>query len=108
MNNAFLFFFFFSLIFFPALIGALEDRFNYVGTVGNDYGVEDWSKVTCTQVGNCTGWPDGWKLGIGWQLEKNNCKWCPAATGTGKCGLHRQSPIDLLRTPATTGHTTEW
>ena len=94
------------LFFLPSLFGA-EDRFNYGSTNGNDYGVEDWSLVTCNQVGNCPGWPDGWKLGIGWELTQNLCEWCPA-NGEHNCGLSRQSPIDLLRTAATTGHDTEW
>ena len=94
------------LLFLPSLFG-VEDRFNYGSTNGNDYGVEDWSLVTCNQVGNCPGWPDGWKLGIGWKLSQNLCEWCPASSDRN-CSLPRQSPIDLLRTPATTGHDTEW
>lgn len=84
-----------------------EDRFNYVSTDGTDYGPEDWSEVRCNEVGECPGWPDGWELGIGWQLSENKCEWCPA-TGDHNCGLHRQSPIDLYRGPSTTGHNTEW
>jgi hypothetical protein len=72
-----------------------SDRFNYQKTTGTDYGPEDWSRVTCSDIGECLGWPDGWKSGVGWELERNKCNWCPA-TGN-KCGLHRQSPIDLLR-----------
>ena len=83
-----------------------RDRFNYRSTVSNDYGPEDWSKVTCDVVGNCPGWPDGWKLGVGWHLENNLCQSCPESGNT--CGLHSQSPINLLRSDATTGHNTEW
>lgn len=83
-----------------------EDRFNYRSTDGNDYGPQDWSNVACDVPGECPGWPDGWELGVGWQLGTNKCKWCPAGTNHA-CGLHRQSPIDLLRGDATTGHDTE-
>lgn len=41
------------------------------------------------------GWPDGWELGKGWELEQNKCEWCPA-TGN-RCGEHLQSPINLQR-----------
>ncbi len=84
-----------------------EDLFNYVATTGNDYGPEDWNEVSCDIPGECPGWPDGWELGIGWELSTNKCKWCPEGTDHG-CGLHRQSPIDLLRSESTTGHDTEW
>jgi hypothetical protein len=91
---------------FTAVLGR-EDRFNYRSTEGNDYGPQDWRKVTCDIPGECPGWPDGWELGIGWELGTNKCKWCPAGTNHD-CGIHRQSPIDLLRADATTGHDAEW
>ena len=84
-----------------------EDLFNYRGTEGNDYGPEDWSLVSCSIPGECPGWPDGWELGVGWELNTNQCKWCPA-DADHSCGIHRQSPIDLLRSDSTTGHDTEW
>ena len=83
-----------------------SDRFNYRETVGNDYGPKDWDKVSCSDIGSCQGWPDGYKLGVGWELGENNCKWCPA-DGNHTCGMHHQSPIDLLRTAAETGHDSE-
>lgn len=84
-----------------------SDRFNYRETLGNDYGPEDWDKVTCTNLDSCLGWPDGYELGIGWELgDTNSCKWCPA-DGNHACGVHHQSPIDLLRTATETGHDTE-
>lgn len=84
-----------------------SDRFNYRETLGNDYGPEDWNKVTCTNLDTCLGWPDGYELGIGWELgDRNSCKWCPA-DGNHACGVHHQSPIDLLRTATETGHDTE-
>jgi len=89
-----------------ASLGA-EDQFNYRETEGNDYGPEDWGQVTCDEVGECPGWPDGWKSAVGWELSENICQWCPEDTDHS-CGLHRQSPIDLLRGDATTGHDTEW
>lgn len=33
----------------------------------------------------------------------NNCRWCPADRSV-RCGLHRQSPIDLQRDRAVPGH----
>ena len=92
---------------FQLALGREEDRFNYRSTDGNDYGPADWSKVTCDQPGECPGWPDGWELGIGWELDTNKCEWCPE-NGQHSCGLHRQSPIDLYRADSTTGHDTEW
>lgn len=91
-----------------AIVGSVlgEDRFNYRATIDNDYGPEDWNKVSCNEVGECPGWPDGWELGIGWALTTNKCEWCPE--GGHNCGLHRQSPIDLLRADSTTGHDSEW
>ena len=83
-----------------------EDRFNYLETDGQDFGPEDWGQVECNDVGECPGWPDGWELGIGWQLESNQCEWCPDSGNS--CGLHRESPIDLLRADSTTGHDSEW
>eukprot|EP00980_Cylindrotheca_fusiformis_P012173 scaffold2945_cov99-Cylindrotheca_fusiformis.AAC.2 len=87
------------------------DRFNYRQTIGTDYGPSDWNQVNCKTVGNCLGWPDGWELGVGWELGPyNQCQWCPANNDNDNnidCGLHRQSPIDLLRTTAQTGHDTE-
>lgn len=85
---------------------AQEDRFNYRETDGKDYGPEEWDKVSCNEVGECPGWPDGWELGIGWELKNNECRWCPE-TGNN-CGLHRESPINLLRADSTTGHDSEW
>lgn len=29
------------------------DLFNYKNSDGNDYGPEDWSKVSCTDLDNC-------------------------------------------------------
>ena len=97
-----------SLVIGSQLVSANNsDRFNYRETVGNDYGPKDWRKVSCSDVGSCQGWPDGYEVGIGWELgDKNNCKWCPA-DGNHTCGAHHQSPIDLLRTAAETGHDTE-
>lgn len=84
-----------------------SDQFNYRGTVDNDFGPSDWDLVTCDDVGQCLGWPDDWELGVGWGLKDNVCRWCPA-DGSSNCGDHSQSPIDLLRAPAMTGHDTEW
>jgi hypothetical protein len=92
--------------FLPYLLVA-EDRFNYGYTTGDDFGPYDWDEVSCNRLGECPGWPDSWELGIGWQLGQNQCKWCPA-TGNHTCGLHRQSPINLLRAPSTTGYDPEW
>ena len=82
-----------------------KDRFNYRETEGTDYGPADWDSVRCSDLGECLGWPDGWELGVGWSLDHNNCEWCPA-TGNN-CGEHRQSPIDLERSFAMTGHDPE-
>jgi hypothetical protein len=83
-----------------------DDRFNYRGTAGTDFGPGDWDLVACDDVGECPGWPDGWELGVGWELEENNCKWCPEEGGND-CGIHQQSPIDLRRERSTTGHDPE-
>eukprot|EP00548_Thalassiothrix_antarctica_P003227 CAMPEP_0194129910 /NCGR_PEP_ID=MMETSP0152-20130528/1095_1 /TAXON_ID=1049557 /ORGANISM="Thalassiothrix antarctica, Strain L6-D1" /LENGTH=886 /DNA_ID=CAMNT_0038824291 /DNA_START=312 /DNA_END=2973 /DNA_ORIENTATION=- len=87
------------------------DRFNYRGTSGTDYGPEEWDEITCTNPGECQGWPDSWELGVGWELgSKNNCASCPADRNNADnrdCGMHRQSPINLERTQSTTGHDTE-
>eukprot|EP00548_Thalassiothrix_antarctica_P017688 CAMPEP_0194195270 /NCGR_PEP_ID=MMETSP0154-20130528/76044_1 /TAXON_ID=1049557 /ORGANISM="Thalassiothrix antarctica, Strain L6-D1" /LENGTH=605 /DNA_ID=CAMNT_0038919785 /DNA_START=218 /DNA_END=2033 /DNA_ORIENTATION=+ len=87
------------------------DQFNYRGTSGTDYGPEDWSEITCTNPGECQGWPDSWELGVSWELgSDNNCVSCPADrnnTDNRDCRMHRQSPIDLERTLSTTGHDTE-
>jgi hypothetical protein len=101
----------FSLLLFLLLWRTVScnnvDRFNYRNTEGTDYGPEDWDRVSCGDVGECQGWPDGWELGVGWELgSRNRCQWCPA-DGNHDCGLHRQSPIDLMRTAAETGHDTE-
>jgi hypothetical protein len=82
-----------------------SDRFNYRDTDGRDFGPEEWRSVQCEDVGQCLGWPDGWDLGIGWELERNKCEWCPA-TGND-CGNHRQSPINLERSPSSAGHDPE-
>eukprot|EP00934_Nitzschia_sp_Nitz4_P000422 Nitzschia sp. Nitz4//scaffold21_size171442//123870//126940//NITZ4_002181-RA/size171442-augustus-gene-0.206-mRNA-1//-1//CDS//3329542471//422//frame0 len=96
----------FLLLSLPGCIAAIsEDRFNYRETVGNDYGPEAWDQVECDVVGECPGWPDGWELAVGWELTDNICRYCPASGNN--CGLHSQSPIDLLRSPSTTGHDTE-
>lgn len=44
------------------------------------------------------GWPDGWEVGHGWELNENACRWCPL--GDYSCGRHHQSPIDLQRNVA--------
>jgi hypothetical protein len=82
-----------------------NDRFSYRETVGRDFGPDQWHLVNCDDVGECLGWPDGWELGIGWELTNNNCRWCPD-TGND-CGIHRQSPINLERSRSTTGHDPE-
>jgi hypothetical protein len=83
-----------------------DDRFNYRETVGTDFGPEDWNQVSCSDIRECPGWPDGWELGVGWELERTNCEWCPEEGGND-CGQHRQSPIDLKRERSTTGHDPE-
>lgn len=83
------------------VVGSNDDLFNYDATSGNDYGPEDWNKVTCDDLELCTGWPDKWLQGQGWKLEVNSCKWCPK--GSDQCGRHHQSPIDLERNRAIAG-----
>lgn len=83
-----------------------DDRFNYRGTEGKDFGPEHWNRVQCDDVGECLGWPDGWDLGVGWELDRNNCEWCPEGS-ENDCGVHRQSPINLERSRSTTGHDPE-
>lgn len=84
------------------------DRFNYRTTVGRDFGPNDWDQVTCDDPGQCSGWPDGWELGVGWELSENKChRSCPVDGEQEKCDLHQQSPIDLLRAPSMTGHDNE-
>ena len=82
-----------------------DDQFNYRGTIGRDFGPEDWNQVKCDDVGQCQGWPDGWELGVGWELDHNNCRWCPQEGSN--CGIHRQSPINLERSRSTLGHDPE-
>jgi hypothetical protein len=81
-----------------------DDRFNYRETDDRDFGPENWNRVQCHDPGECLGWPDGWELGIGWELKRNNCEWCPQGGGDDDCGIHRQSPINLERARSTTGH----
>ena len=83
------------------------DWFNYRQTAGNDFGPKDWDHVSCDDVSECLGYPDGWELGVGWSLGSNQCKHCPADE-PHNCGLHHQSPIDLNRDASTTGHDPEW
>jgi len=88
------------------------DRFNYRGTSNTDYGPKDWNEITCTNPGECHGWPDSWELGVDWELgSNNNCVSCPVDDRNNdddrKCEMHRQSPINLERTSSTTGHDTE-
>lgn len=96
----------FICIAFLSQATASEPQFNYRATIGDDYGPTDWDKVECETVGECPGWPDGWEQAVGWELTRNRCEWCPE-TGND-CGLHRQSPINLLREDSTTGHDAEW
>ena len=35
--------------------------------------------------------------------DGNQCKWCPEGEGDDKCGEHRQSPINLRRSPGVLG-----
>jgi hypothetical protein len=96
-------------LFFVCLAAAAAnntDRFNYRDTEGRDFGPQEWNRVKCDDERECLGWPDGWELAVGWELRRNECEWCPAEGGNN-CGIHRQSPIDLLRSPSTTGHDTE-
>jgi hypothetical protein len=48
------------------------------------------------------GWPDPFKEGVGWELENNSCRWCPASGNA--CGTHHQSPINLERNLAIADH----
>ncbi len=77
MKEAFLLLSILLLSILDVLHGNTEDRFNYRGTVGTDFGPEDWNDVECDDVGECPGWPDDWELGVGWKLERNNCVWYP-------------------------------
>eukprot|EP00934_Nitzschia_sp_Nitz4_P001807 Nitzschia sp. Nitz4//scaffold177_size45885//17105//21005//NITZ4_007204-RA/size45885-augustus-gene-0.5-mRNA-1//-1//CDS//3329539052//1807//frame0 len=91
------------LLLLPSCLAA-QDLFNYDSTSGTDYGPEQWNKVSCNDLETCglnlpfdtqPGWPQKLLGSVGWELQKNECEWCPL-TGNS-CGQHRQSPIDLQR-----------
>lgn len=42
------------------------------------------------------GWPDKHLSSIGWELEENQCLWCPE-TGNQCPVQHRMSPVNLVR-----------
>uniref|UniRef100_A0A7S1UQX8 carbonic anhydrase n=1 Tax=Grammatophora oceanica TaxID=210454 RepID=A0A7S1UQX8_9STRA len=89
-----------------AVYAANDDRFNYRNSDGNNYGPEDWGRVSCSDKNVCLGWPDAWETARGWNLGGTSCKWCPANTNK-RCGNgHHQSPIDLLRNKAINGSST--
>jgi len=48
---------------------------------------------------------DSFETGVGWELEENSCRWCPASGNN--CGTHHQSPINLQRNVAIAGHPKE-
>eukprot|EP00542_Grammatophora_oceanica_P020995 CAMPEP_0194028994 /NCGR_PEP_ID=MMETSP0009_2-20130614/2856_1 /TAXON_ID=210454 /ORGANISM="Grammatophora oceanica, Strain CCMP 410" /LENGTH=525 /DNA_ID=CAMNT_0038668555 /DNA_START=24 /DNA_END=1601 /DNA_ORIENTATION=- len=96
----------FLLLASTSIYAANDDRFNYRGTEGNNYGPEDWGSVTCDDPNNCLGWPDSWELSMGWNLAETSCQHCPANTNKQCGGSHHQSPIDLLRNKAINGSST--
>jgi len=54
------------------------------------------------------GWPDSFETGVGWSLDDNYCRWCPAdGSNDDQCGTHHQSPINLERNRAIAGHEEE-
>lgn len=73
-----------------------DDTFNYDKTSGDNYGPQDWMKVDCNNLEDCPGWPDKHESSIGWELESNQCAWCPE-TGNRCPQNHRMSPVDLVR-----------
>jgi len=76
--------------------GVIADNFNYGYTSGDNYGPAEWNLVECNDLETCSGWPDKHESSIGWELEENQCKWCPE-TGN-KCPFnHRMSPVNLVR-----------
>ncbi|VEU45346.1 unnamed protein product [Pseudo-nitzschia multistriata] len=76
--------------------GARADDFNYRSTQGDNYGPNDWNKVRCGNLETCDGWPDKHESSIGWELEDNQCRWCPE-TGNQCPQNHRMSPVNLVR-----------
>lgn len=91
------------------------DRWNYYGTEQRkddhfDFGPEDWQDIVCDETNGetldqCLAYIDKWHTGRGWKIEDNYCLWCPE--GGNDCGIHHQSPIDLLRDGAIEGHENE-
>jgi len=72
------------------------DNFNYRKTSGDNYGPAEWDKVRCNGLEDCPGWPDKHLSSIGWELEENQCIWCPE-TGNNCPSNHRMSPVNLVR-----------
>jgi len=72
------------------------DSFNYRYTSGDNYGPAEWNKVDCNGLEDCPGWPDKHLSSIGWELEENQCLWCPE-TGNQCPVQHRMSPVNLVR-----------
>ena len=83
------------------------DRFNYNGTVQrsdgfHDYGPPDWGSINCDAINHldeCIAYIDKWEEGQDWSITQDYCRWCPD-DGTESCGLHHESPINLLRSHA--------
>jgi hypothetical protein len=51
-----------------------------------------------------TGYPEKYPYAFFSIEGESNCRWCPESDDSINCGLHRQSPIDLLRNRAVAGH----
>jgi len=62
----------------------------------NIYGPKDWEDVDCDDTKTCPGWPDRWDISH-FDVDVNDCRWCPAGSKSIRCGEHHQSPIPLTR-----------
>jgi hypothetical protein len=79
--------------------GGSTDQFTYRNDVSDSTNIqwppEEWINVRCDTPGECAGWPEAFQQAVDWELEENDCLWCPASGND--CGTHHQSPINLQR-----------
>ncbi|GKY93590.1 hypothetical protein MPSEU_000326400 [Mayamaea pseudoterrestris] len=82
---------------------ANTDQFTYQTTAksspNNQYPPNQWKKVQCGNLEKCVGWPEKFLAAPDWELEENDCEWCPASGSSCAKNTH-QSPIDLQRNRA--------